>query len=159
MKVFIIILTFSYFLYAEKINREISLEGWNASIKFTPPKRACSNCNFTISFPIDHQLLENQIINKIVFMHSNIQEAYNEILLHRGVLTCMYCGDLYRVTDILPQANWQKFEVNGVTYHYSSLKDSYKIEIMDDTCGVTDTLLFLKRGDIVELWSHSKFSC
>lgn len=93
-----------------------------------------------------------------VFIKKDILQAYNEVLRHKHVFTCMYCGTLDVITKELPISS--KTQVyHNVKYSYTPLNNAYKIEISDNVCGVVDTLIFTQDKNGAEMWLYSRVKC
>ncbi|RDU66255.1 hypothetical protein CQA53_04400 [Helicobacter didelphidarum] len=241
------------YVFGDSINRQIDFLQWQKRIKFSPPKKACATCDWTISYSIENPILDNATqsmlfqdseqnstnvnkmptpnelknlesslqnsalqnlfdedygnqendslqyeflgqrgqnefldmqtrrqddifanplhqntpysntldaikLSKAIFMKRNISQAYEEILKHRGIFTCMYCGELDKIFKQLPKFK-TKSQNHNISYVYEPLGNLYMIEISDNICGVIDTMMFVQDKDSVELWVYSRFSC
>lgn len=219
---------------ADTIDTNINFHEWQKRIIFSPQKKACPTCNFTISYPLqDTQykelfatnnpnidialqqqnnskdtatLMQNNVLHnlfdspaeshedslyyeflgqrqqefvqndvlsnfqnhnfhtiptnliKAIFMKTDIPSAYQQILRHKGIFSCIYCNNLDKISQNLPK---KKTEIthNTVKYVYTPRVTSYMIEISDTLCGTVDNLVFMQDKDSVELWVYSRFEC
>ena len=164
-----ILLCFST-LCGETLNKDLNLNSWDRL--FSMPKRACSGCDFVISFLTKDANIESldEIIDsadfntddfslaKAVFIKKGIDSSYEDFLRHKYVFRCMYCGSLDSVSNFLPSQN-NVIVRNNIKYSFIPLQSGYKIEISDEICGVSDVLLFKAHDSTTELFVFSQFAC
>ncbi|MWV62802.1 hypothetical protein DCO58_02255 [Helicobacter saguini] len=112
---------------------------------------------------LDNHITQDIKLTKATFMKRNVASAYEQILKHKGVLTCMYCGDLDKVASILPtDSKIAKF--HNVTYTFTpSVSDVnnalYRIDIADSACGIVDSLIFVTDKVSTQLFVYSRTRC
>lgn len=111
------------------------------------------------------QITQHIKLTKATFMKRDINSAYQQILQHKGVITCMYCGDLDKVAQSLPTA-YKDAKYHNVSYTFApTFSDAgnknamYRIDIADSVCGVVDSLIFIADSLGVQLFVYSRTRC
>lgn len=97
-------------------------------------------------------------LTKATFIKYDLSRAYAQILKHKGVLSCMYCGTLDKIAPQLPLDS-KSIKQHNVNYSFYPQGSLYRIDISDSVCGVVDSLIFVSDKSATQLFVYSRTRC